>query len=111
MLLLVSALLSAWVSWAHGQESCAVPVFGNATAIITGKPFRPSDTLDYQCLDGHENKREQHGSRVCGEDTWSPLPTCLRRIQEDHQGTIQRRVNIFTDMWYVKAVREMLRLE
>ncbi|XP_045431997.1 complement factor H-related protein 4 isoform X4 [Pipistrellus kuhlii] len=58
---------------------CDMPIFENARATFTGKPFRPNDTMDYQCLDGYENRDgSTNGSMVCGEDGWSHLPTCFK---------------------------------
>ncbi|XP_070257395.1 complement factor H-related protein 3-like isoform X2 [Myotis yumanensis] len=58
---------------------CDMPIFENARAVITGKPFRLNDTLDYQCLDGYENRDgSTKGSMVCGEGGWSHLPTCFK---------------------------------
>ncbi|XP_053515581.1 complement factor H-related protein 4-like isoform X2 [Artibeus jamaicensis] len=64
-------------------EHCDMPLFENATAIITGKVFRPNDTLDYQCLDGYET-RDGHtkGSMVCGKDGWSHLPSCFKSAEK-----------------------------
>ncbi|XP_014302678.1 complement factor H-related protein 4-like [Myotis lucifugus] len=60
-------------------KHCDMPIFENARAVITGKPFRPNDTLDYQCLDGYENRDgSTKGSMVCGEDGWTHLPTCFK---------------------------------
>ncbi|XP_005885046.1 PREDICTED: complement factor H-related protein 4-like isoform X2 [Myotis brandtii] len=60
-------------------KHCDMPIFENATAIITGKPFRLNDMLDYQCLDGYENRDgSTNGSMVCGEGGWSHLPTCFK---------------------------------
>ncbi|KAK1327973.1 hypothetical protein QTO34_012395 [Cnephaeus nilssonii] len=60
-------------------ELCDMPIFENATVIFTGKALLPNDTLDYQCLDGYENKDGNAlGSMVCGEDGWSHLPTCFK---------------------------------
>ncbi|XP_066094557.1 complement factor H-related protein 3-like [Saccopteryx bilineata] len=59
-------------------KHCGMPLFENARAIITGKPFKLNDTLDYQCLDGFENRDgKPSGSMVCGEDGWYNLPTCF----------------------------------
>ncbi|ELK24907.1 Complement factor H-related protein 4 [Myotis davidii] len=66
MQLLVTVILTLWVSWARGQEHCDMPIFENATAIITGKPVRPDDMLGYQCLDGYENRDgSKKGAMVC----------------------------------------------
>ncbi|XP_054432539.1 complement factor H-like isoform X3 [Pteronotus mesoamericanus] len=62
---------------------CGMPVFENATAVITGQVFRPNDTLAYQCLDGYENRDGRTtGSMVCGEDGWSHLPTCFKSAEK-----------------------------
>nr|KAF6279688.1 complement factor H related 2 [Myotis myotis] len=56
-----------------------MPTFENARAVITGRPFRLNDTLDYQCLDGYENRDgSTNGTMVCGEDGWLHLPTCFK---------------------------------
>ncbi|XP_032955311.1 complement factor H-related protein 3-like isoform X3 [Rhinolophus ferrumequinum] len=58
---------------------CGMPVFENATAVITGARFRVNDTLDYKCLDGYENQDgKSTASMVCGEDGWTHLPTCYK---------------------------------
>ncbi|ELK34838.1 Potassium channel subfamily T member 2, partial [Myotis davidii] len=58
---------------------CDMPIFENATALITGRPFRLNDTLDYQCLDGYENRDgSTNGSMVCGAGGWTHLPTCFK---------------------------------
>ncbi|XP_036913438.1 complement factor H-related protein 4-like [Sturnira hondurensis] len=60
-----------------------MPLLENATAIITGKTFRPNDTLDYQCLDGYETRDGNiMGSIVCGEDGWSHLPSCFKSAEK-----------------------------
>ncbi|XP_036210515.1 complement factor H-related protein 4-like isoform X6 [Myotis myotis] len=75
----VTCTEKGWSSPPKCIKHCDMPVFENATAIITGKPFRPDDTLDYQCLDGYENRDgSKKGSMVCGEDGWSHLPTCFK---------------------------------
>ncbi|XP_035872065.1 complement factor H-related protein 4-like [Phyllostomus discolor] len=64
-------------------EHCDMPMFENATPTITGKVFRPSDTPDYQCLDGYETQ-DGHtvGSLLCGEDGWSHLPSCFKSAEK-----------------------------
>nr|KAF6279701.1 complement factor H related 4 [Myotis myotis] len=75
----VTCTQDGWTPEVPCRKHCDMPVFENATAIITGKPFRPDDTLDYQCLDGYENRDgSKKGSMVCGEDGWSHLPTCFK---------------------------------
>ncbi|XP_023601844.1 complement factor H-related protein 4-like isoform X2 [Myotis lucifugus] len=65
-----------WSSPPSCIKHCDMPIFGNATAIITGKPFRPNDMLDYQCLDGYENRDgSKKGSMVCeSSDKCGPPP-------------------------------------
>ncbi|XP_036926385.1 complement factor H-related protein 4-like [Sturnira hondurensis] len=64
-------------------EHCDMPLFENATAIITGKAFRPNDTLDYQCLDGYETRDgNTTGSLLCGEEGWSRLPSCFKSAEK-----------------------------
>ncbi|XP_036913399.1 complement factor H-related protein 3-like isoform X2 [Sturnira hondurensis] len=64
-------------------EHCDMPLFENATAIITGKAFRPNDTLDYKCLDGYETRDgNTKGSMVCGKDGWSRLPSCFKSAEK-----------------------------
>ncbi|XP_032955310.1 complement factor H-related protein 3-like isoform X2 [Rhinolophus ferrumequinum] len=58
---------------------CGMPVFENATAVITGARFRVNDTLDYKCLDGYENQDgKSTASMVCGENGWTHLPKCYK---------------------------------
>ncbi|XP_019493569.1 PREDICTED: complement factor H-related protein 3-like isoform X3 [Hipposideros armiger] len=62
---------------------CGMPVFANATAVITGARFGVNDTLDYKCLDGYENRDgKKAGSMVCGEDGWTHLPTCYKSTEK-----------------------------
>lgn len=57
-----------------------MPVFENAIAVITGKPFKLNDKLDYKCLDGYENRDgNTTGSMVCDKDGWTHLPTCYSK--------------------------------
>ncbi|XP_014397455.1 PREDICTED: complement factor H-related protein 4-like isoform X2 [Myotis brandtii] len=68
-----------WVPRPRCVQHCDMPIFENTRAVITGRPFRPNDTLDYQCLDGYENRDgSTNGSMVCGEDGWLHLPTCFK---------------------------------
>ncbi|KAK1327969.1 hypothetical protein QTO34_012391 [Cnephaeus nilssonii] len=74
-----SDVYGEWLVLASQMQHCDMPIFENATAIFTGKPFRPNDMLDYQCLDGYENRDgSKKGSMVCGEDGWLHLPTCFK---------------------------------
>ncbi|XP_054569039.1 complement factor H-related protein 4-like [Eptesicus fuscus] len=75
----VTCTENGWSSPPTCIQHCDMPIFENATAIFTGKPFRPNDMLDYQCLDGYENRDgSKMGSMVCGEDGWLHLPTCFK---------------------------------
>ncbi|XP_053769407.1 complement factor H-related protein 3 isoform X7 [Desmodus rotundus] len=80
---IVTCLQRGWSTRPRCIKHCDMPLFENATAVITGKAFRPNDTLDYQCLDGFET-RDGHttGSMVCGEDGWSRLPTCFKSAEK-----------------------------
>ncbi|XP_035871964.1 complement factor H-related protein 4-like [Phyllostomus discolor] len=82
-----SMLTCTETGWTPSQatclEHCDMPLFENATAIITGKAFRPNDTLDYQCLDGYETRDGlTSGTMVCGEDGWSHLPSCFKSAEK-----------------------------
>ncbi|KAK1327971.1 hypothetical protein QTO34_012393 [Cnephaeus nilssonii] len=75
----VTCTENGWSSPPTCIQHCDMPIFENATATITGKPFRPNDTLDYQCLDGYENEDGNAlGTMVCTENGWSHLPTCFK---------------------------------
>ncbi|XP_035872120.1 complement factor H isoform X3 [Phyllostomus discolor] len=79
----ITCLQRGWSPHPRCIKRCDMPMFENATAIITGKAFRPNDTLDYQCLDGYEN-RDGHtsGTMVCGKDGWSGLPSCFKSAEK-----------------------------
>lgn len=56
-----------------------MPVVENATVEMTGTQFKLSDTLEFKCLDGFENRDgNTTGYMVCGEDGWSHLPATVR---------------------------------
>ncbi|XP_059533635.1 complement factor H-related protein 3-like isoform X2 [Myotis daubentonii] len=75
----ITCLQNGWSAQPRCIKLCDMPIFENATALITGRPFRPNDTLDYQCLDGYENRDgSTKGSMVCGEGGWLHLPTCFK---------------------------------
>ncbi|XP_045693623.1 complement factor H-related protein 4-like [Phyllostomus hastatus] len=80
---LVTCTENGWSPDLSCLKHCDTPLFENATATITGKVFRPNDTLDYQCLDGYET-RDGHtmGSLLCGEDGWSHLPSCFKSAEK-----------------------------
>ncbi|XP_032955312.1 complement factor H-related protein 4-like isoform X4 [Rhinolophus ferrumequinum] len=70
---------NGWSTQPTCNKYCGMPVFENATAVITGARFRVNDTLDYKCLDGYENQDgKSTASMVCGEDGWTHLPTCYK---------------------------------
>ncbi|KAM7050277.1 complement factor H-related protein 2-like isoform 4-T4 [Molossus nigricans] len=86
MLLLVSALLSGWVSWAHGQgKTCDFPEIqhGNiyeenrykqTLAVATGTYFY------YSCDHSFASPSHSLWTRInCTEEGWSPTPKCLRQ--------------------------------
>ncbi|DAA21477.1 TPA: Cfh protein-like [Bos taurus] len=58
-------------------KSCDRPVFENTRAKSDGTWFRLNDRLDYECLNGYEN-RDGHTtvSIVCGQDGWSNKAAC-----------------------------------
>ncbi|ELK24906.1 Complement factor H-related protein 4 [Myotis davidii] len=72
----VTCTENGWSSPPRCLKHCDMPIFENARAVITGKPFRPNDTLDYQCLDGYENTDgSTNGSMVCeSADKCGPPP-------------------------------------
>ncbi|XP_023601836.1 complement factor H-related protein 4-like [Myotis lucifugus] len=75
----ITCLQNGWSAQPRCIKLCDLPIFENATAIITGKPLLPNDTLDYQCLDGYENRDGNAlGSMLCSEDGWLHLPTCFK---------------------------------
>ena len=58
-------------------ESCDRPVFENTRAKSDGTWFRLNDRLDYECVDGYENRDGRTtGSIVCGQDGWSDKAAC-----------------------------------
>ncbi|XP_045716030.1 complement factor H-like isoform X2 [Phyllostomus hastatus] len=79
----ITCLQRGWSTRPRCIKHCDMPLFENATAIITGKAFKPNDTLDYQCLDGYET-RDGHtsGTMVCGKDGWSGLPSCFKSAEK-----------------------------
>nr|XP_058904515.1 complement factor H isoform X3 [Kogia breviceps] len=77
---LITCLQSGWSVQPVCIKSCDKPVFENARARSAGTWFKLNDSLDYACLDGHENQ-DGHatGSIVCGEEGWSDKPACYER--------------------------------
>ncbi|XP_028344096.1 complement factor H-like isoform X2 [Physeter macrocephalus] len=77
---LITCLQSGWSMQPVCIKSCDMPVFENARARSDGTWFKLNDSLDYECLDGHESQ-DGHttGSIVCGEDGWSDKPACYER--------------------------------
>uniref|UniRef100_A0A8C0C8V0 Sushi domain-containing protein n=1 Tax=Balaenoptera musculus TaxID=9771 RepID=A0A8C0C8V0_BALMU len=77
---LITCLQSGWSMQPVCIKSCDMPVFENARARSDGTWFKVNDSLDYECLDGHESQ-DGHttGSIVCGEDGWSDKPACYER--------------------------------
>ncbi|XP_054569033.1 complement factor H-related protein 4-like isoform X1 [Eptesicus fuscus] len=75
----ITCLQNGWSAQPRCIKSCDMPIFEDARAKSYGTWFKLNDTLDYQCLDGYENKDGNAlGSMVCGEDGWSHLPTCFK---------------------------------
>uniref|UniRef100_A0A4W2HAH9 Complement factor H n=2 Tax=Bos indicus x Bos taurus TaxID=30522 RepID=A0A4W2HAH9_BOBOX len=61
-------------------ESCDRPVFEKARVKSDGTWFRLNDRLDYECVDGYENRDGRTtGSIVCGQDGWSDKAACYER--------------------------------
>ncbi|XP_059798853.1 complement factor H isoform X1 [Balaenoptera ricei] len=77
---LITCLQSGWSMQPVCIKSCDMPVFENARARSDGTWFKVNDSLDYECLDGHESQ-DGHttGSIVCGEGGWSDKPACYER--------------------------------
>ncbi|EPQ09490.1 Complement factor H [Myotis brandtii] len=74
----ITCLQNGWSAQPRCIKLCDLPIFENATVIFTGKALLPNDTLDYQCLDGYENRDGNAlGSMLCSEDGWLHLPTCF----------------------------------
>ena len=73
-----------------------MPVFENARARSDGTWFKVNDSLDYECLDGHESQ-DGHttGSIVCGEDGWSDKPACYGK--NSFSGVILFKMNIINN--------------
>uniref|UniRef100_A0A4W2EAT7 Sushi domain-containing protein n=1 Tax=Bos indicus x Bos taurus TaxID=30522 RepID=A0A4W2EAT7_BOBOX len=69
---------SGWSPPPRCIQSCDRPVFENTRAKSDGTWFRLNDRLDYECLNGYEN-RDGHTtvSIVCGQDGWSNKQTPL----------------------------------
>ncbi|XP_055437798.1 complement factor H isoform X3 [Bubalus kerabau] len=61
-------------------KSCDRPVFEKARVKSDGTWFRLNDRLDYECVDGYENRDGRTtGSIVCGQDGWSDKAACYER--------------------------------
>ncbi|XP_055275911.1 complement factor H isoform X2 [Moschus berezovskii] len=77
---LITCMKNGWSAQPVCIKSCDRPVFEKARAKSDGTWFRLNDTLDYECLDGYEN-RDGHttGSIVCGQDGWSDKAACYER--------------------------------
>ncbi|XP_014397453.1 PREDICTED: complement factor H-related protein 3 [Myotis brandtii] len=79
----ITCLQNGWSAQPRCIKLCDLPIFENATVIFTGKALLPNDTLDYQCLDGYENRDGNAlGSMLCSEDGWLHLPTCFSKYFE-----------------------------
>ncbi|XP_019493566.1 PREDICTED: complement factor H-related protein 4-like [Hipposideros armiger] len=80
---LITCQQHGWSAQPTCIKYCGMPVFANATAVITGSRLVINDTLDYKCLDGYENRDgNKIGSMVCDEDGWTHLPTCYKSTEK-----------------------------
>ncbi|KAM7050273.1 complement factor H-like [Molossus nigricans] len=86
MLLLVSALLSGWVSWAHGQVTpCEFPDIKHGRLYMKNRyvpnlPPREGQWFYYSCDDNYATPSQQTWGRItCSQQGWSPEVPCLRK--------------------------------
>ncbi|KAB0338418.1 hypothetical protein FD754_024596 [Muntiacus muntjak] len=74
---LITCLQNGWSAQPVCIKSCDRPVFEKARPKSDGTWFRLNDRLDYECLDGYENRDGRTaGSIVCGQDGWSDKAAC-----------------------------------
>ncbi|KAM9707015.1 complement factor H-like isoform 1-T1 [Dama dama] len=76
----ITCLQNGWSAQPVCIKSCDRPVFEKARAKSGGTWFRLNDRLDYECLDGYENRDGRTaGSIVCGQDGWSDKAACYEK--------------------------------
>ncbi|KAM7050274.1 complement factor H-related protein 2-like isoform 1-T1 [Molossus nigricans] len=76
MLLLVSALLSGWVSWAHGQEvTCDPPRFANSHYTPDRTSYGLGHVITYGCKSGFYPPPRGNTAK-CTPVGWDPPPRC-----------------------------------
>lgn len=77
---LITCLKNGWSAQPVCIKSCDRPVFEKARVKSDGTWFRLNDRLDYECVDGYENRDGRTtGSIVCGQDGWSDKAACYER--------------------------------
>uniref|UniRef100_A0A4W2FA61 Complement factor H n=1 Tax=Bos indicus x Bos taurus TaxID=30522 RepID=A0A4W2FA61_BOBOX len=77
---LITCLKNGWSAQPVCIKSCDRPVFEKARVKSDGMWFRLNDRLDYECVDGYENRDGRTtGSIVCGQDGWSDKAACYER--------------------------------
>uniref|UniRef100_A0A4W2FEK2 Sushi domain-containing protein n=1 Tax=Bos indicus x Bos taurus TaxID=30522 RepID=A0A4W2FEK2_BOBOX len=77
---LITCLQNGWSAQPVCIKSCDRPVFEKARVKSDGTWFRLNDRLDYECLDGYENRDGRTtGSIVCSQDGWSDKAACYER--------------------------------
>ncbi|XP_055437797.1 complement factor H isoform X2 [Bubalus kerabau] len=77
---LITCLQNGWSAQPVCIKSCDRPVFEKARVKSDGTWFRLNDRLDYECVDGYENRDGRTtGSIVCGQDGWSDKAACYER--------------------------------
>ncbi|KAM9707014.1 complement factor H [Dama dama] len=77
---LITCLQNGWSAQPVCIKSCDRPVFEKARAKSDGTWFRLNHRLDYECLDGYENRDGRTtGSIVCGQNGWSDKAACYER--------------------------------
>ncbi|XP_045021698.1 complement factor H isoform X3 [Bubalus bubalis] len=77
---LITCLQNGWSAQPVCIKSCDRPVLDKARVKSDGTWFRLNDRLDYECVDGYENRDGRTtGSIVCGQDGWSDKAACYER--------------------------------
>ncbi|XP_005216787.2 complement factor H-related protein 5 isoform X2 [Bos taurus] len=77
---LITCLQNGWSAQPVCIKSCDRPVFEKARVKSDGMWFRLNDRLDYECVDGYENRDGRTtGSIVCSQDGWSDKAACYER--------------------------------